>query len=313
TSRGGEERFKREGTILGRLAHEHIADLVDAGVSLSGQPYLILEYVEGDHIDRYCDDRMLNVEARVRLFLDVLVAVAHAHANLIVHRDIKPSNVLVSKDGQVKLLDFGIAKLLEAEGQEGLATLLTLEGGRAMTPEYAAPEQVTGAPVTTATDVYALGVLLYVLLTGEHPAGSGLRSVAELVKAIVDTEPKHPSDVVTTARDASEEITSNAARRTTTPEKLGRLLRGDLDTILAKALKKNPRERYASVTALADDLQRYLRHEPIAARPDTLTYRAGKFVRRNRIAVVLASLAFLAALAGVTGPVVQARRARAQR
>jgi serine/threonine-protein kinase len=311
--KGGEGRFKREGNILGRLSHPHIAELIDAGVSAAGQPYLVLEYIEGDSIDCYCDRQNLDVEARIRLFLEVLGAVAHAHANLIVHRDLKPSNVLVSKDGQAKLLDFGIAKLLEGEAEDGMATLLTVEGGRAMTPEYAAPEQVTGGPVTTATDVYALGVLLYVLLTGQHPAGTGRRSPADLVKAIVDTEPTRPSDIVTTARDTGEEITTNAARRTTTPEKLGRLLRGDLDTILAKALKKVPGERYASVTALADDLQRYLRHEPITARPDTLTYRAGKFVRRNRIAVALASLAFLAAITGVTGTLVQARRARAQR
>jgi serine/threonine protein kinase len=311
--KGGEGRFKREGSILGRLSHPHIAELIDAGVSAAGQPYLVLEYIEGDSIDGYCDRQKLDVEARIRLFLEVLGAVAHAHANLIVHRDLKPSNVLVSKDGQAKLLDFGIAKLLEGEAEDGTATLLTVEGGRAMTPEYAAPEQVTGAPVTTATDVYALGVLLYVLLTGQHPAGKGRRSPAELVKAIVDTEPTRPSDIVTTERANREETTTNAARRTTTPDKLSRLLQGDLDTIIVKALKKDPRERYASVTALADDLQRYLRHEPIAARPDTLTYRAGKFVRRNRIAVALASLAFLAAATGVTGTVVQARRARAQR
>jgi serine/threonine protein kinase len=311
--KGGEGRFKREGSILGRLSHPHIAELVDAGLSAAGQPYLVLEYVEGDSIDRYCDRRNLDVEARIRLFLEVLGAVAHAHANLIVHRDLKPSNVLVSKEGQAKLLDFGIAKLLEGEAEDGTATLLTVEGGRAMTPEYAAPEQVTGAPVTTATDVYALGVLLYVLLTGQHPAGKGRRSPAELLKAIVDTEPTSPSDIVTTETANREETTTNAARRTSTPDKLSRLLQGDLDTIIVKALKKDPRERYASVTALADDLQRYLRHEPIAARPDTLTYRAGKFVRRNRIVVVLASLAFLAAATGVTGTGVQARRARAQR
>lgn len=311
--KSGEERFKREGSILGRLAHEHIAELVDAGVSPAGQPYLVLEYVEGQHIDRYCDDRRLDVEARIRLFLNVLEAVAHAHANLIVHRDLKPSNVLVSKDGQVKLLDFGIAKLLEGEGQEGAATLLTVEGGRAMTPEYAAPEQVTGAAVTTATDVYALGVLLYVLLTGLHPAGSRLRSAADLVKAIVDTEPTRPSDVVAATKENAEETTSNAARRTTTPDKLRRLLRGDVDTIVVKALKKNPQERYASVTALADDLRRYLKHEPISARPDTLAYRAGKFVRRNRRAVALATLAVVATAAGVVGTLVQNRTARAQR
>jgi serine/threonine protein kinase/tetratricopeptide (TPR) repeat protein len=311
--KGGEARFKREGSILGRLAHPHIAELVDAGVSAAGQPYLVLEYVEGDSIDRYCDQQSLEVEARIRLFLEVLEAVAHAHANLIVHRDLKSSNVLVNKDGQVKLLDFGIAKLLEGEGEDGAATLLTVEGGRAMTPEYAAPEQVTGAPVTTATDVYALGVLLYVLLTGQHPAGSGLRSPAELVKAIVDTEPTRPSDVVTTARAIGDETATNAARRTTTPEKLSRLLRGDLDTIVAKALKKNPRERYASVTALADDLQRYLRHEPISARPDTLVYRTAKFVRRNRTVVALAALTVFAIFVGLVGTLLQARTARIQR
>ncbi len=310
--KSGEERFKREGSILGRLAHEHIADLMDAGVSPAGQPYLVLEYVEGDHIDHYCDRQNLDVEARIRLFLEVLEAVAHAHANLIVHRDLKPSNVLVSKDGQVKLLDFGIAKLLEGEGQEGAATLLTFDRGP-MTPEYAAPEQVTGASVTTATDVYALGVLLYVVLTGQHPAGSGLRSAADLVKAIVDTEPTRPSDVVTVTKENAAETATNAARRTTTPEKLSRLLRGDLDTIVAKALKKNPQERYASVTALADDLRHYLDHEPIAARPDTIVYRAAKFARRNRLAVALATLTFAATVAGIVGTLVQARTARVQR
>jgi eukaryotic-like serine/threonine-protein kinase len=312
-AKGVEARFKREGSILGRLAHPHIAELVDAGVSAAGQPYLVLEYVEGDSIDRYCDRQRLDVEARIQLFLEVLAAVAHAHANLIVHRDLKPSNVLVSKDGQVKLLDFGIAKLLEGEAEAGAATILTVEGGHAMTPEYAAPEQVTGAPITTATDVYALGVLLYELLTGQHPAGRNLRSAADLVKAIVDTEPAPPSDVVTAAKALAKETAANAARRTTTPEKLSRLLRGDLDTIVAKALKKNPQERYASVTAMADDLHRYLRHEPIAARPDTLAYRAGKFIRRNRAVVALAALTILAIGAGLVGTLMQARTARSQR
>ena len=311
--RGGEDRFKREGSILGRLAHAHIAELVDAGVSSAGQPYLVLEYVEGDHIDRYCDERMLNVEARLRLFLDVLIAVAHAHANLIVHRDLKPSNVLVSKDGQVKLLDFGIAKLLEGEGQAGEATLLTIEGGRAMTPEYAAPEQLRAEAITTATDVYALGVLLYVLLTGRHPAGTGPHTPADLVKAIVDTEPTRPSDTVAPTRAQAEITTTNATRRATTPEKLSRLLRGDLDTIVEKALKKDPQERYASVSALADDLNRYLRNEPISARPDTISYRVGKFVRRNRLAVVLTAIALMAIVAGTAGTLIQARTAREQR
>src|SRR5580658_9898275 len=195
--KGGEERFKREGSILGRLAHEHIAELVDAGVSSSGQAYLVLEYVEGDPIDQYCDQHKLDLDARIDLFLDVLAAVAHAHANLIVHRDIKPSNVLVTTGGEVKLLDFGIAKLLEGEGQMGAATLLTHEAGSALTPQYAAPEQLTGQPVTTATDVYALGVLLYVLLSGQHPVGSGSHSPAELVKAVLEIEPPRVSDATT--------------------------------------------------------------------------------------------------------------------
>ncbi len=171
-SQGGTERFKREGMILGQLAHPHIAELIDAGVTPNGEPYLVLEHVEGEHIDDYCDHRRLGVDARIRLFLDVLSAVAHAHANLIVHRDLKPSNVLVRNDGQVKLLDFGIAKLLAPHGNP-TATLLTQEAGGALTPQFAAPEQLTGGAVTTATDVYALGGLLYLLLTGQHPTGSG--------------------------------------------------------------------------------------------------------------------------------------------
>src|SRR5215831_9660739 len=174
----GEARFKREGSILSRLAHPHIARLLDAGVSPAGQPYLVLEHVDGEPIDRFCDRHRLDVDKRLRLFLDVLGAVAHAHANLIVHRDIKPSNVLVDNDGRAKLLDFGIAKLLQDEVGGGEATALTREGGRALTPEFAAPEQLTGGAVTTATDVYALGTLLYLLLTGRHPAGEARQSPA---------------------------------------------------------------------------------------------------------------------------------------
>jgi len=282
--RAVQERFRREGSILGRLTHPHIAELLDAGITAEGQPYLILEYVDGKVIDEYCDERKLDVEARVRLFLDVLAAVAHAHANLIVHRDIKPSNVLITSNGEVKLLDFGIAKLLEGEGQAGVATLLTHESGSALTPHYAAPEQLSNQPVTTATDAYALGVLLYVLLTGQHPAGPGPHSPAELLKAVLDTEPPRPS---VTAASAHDHTTAEA--RSTTPEKLVRQLRGDLDTILGKTLKKNPQERYGSVTALADDLRRYLKHEPIGARPDALSYRLRKYVRRHRLGVAVTS------------------------
>jgi serine/threonine-protein kinase len=286
--RASEERFRREGGILARLTHPHVAHLIDAGVSSAGQPYLVIEHVEGTAIDRHCDENTLSIEARVRLFLDVLAAVAHAHANLIVHRDIKPSNVLVTKDGQVKLLDFGIAKLLGEDSGSGEATMLTREGGWALTPEYAAPEQVRGEPVTTATDVYSLGVLLYVLLTGRHPSGDTKQSPAELLRAVVETD---------------------APRMST----IRRSLRGDLETIVAKALKKHPGERYASVGALADDLRRYLDHEPISARPDTLAYRAAKFVRRNRVAAGLASLVLIAVVAGLAGTVWQARRAAHER
>ncbi|MFN7934622.1 MAG: protein kinase [Bryobacteraceae bacterium] len=275
---GGEERFKREGSILARLEHPNIARLFDAGVHAGGQPYLVLEYVDGEWIDRYCDSHALEERQRVTLFLDVLASVAHAHAHLIVHRDLKPSNVLVANDGQVKLLDFGIAKLLEEEDRDAL-TLLTKDGAAPLTPQFAAPEQLTGGNVTTATDVYALSVLLYLLLSGQHPAGPGPHSPAEWMKSIVETDPRP-------------------------------LLRGDLDTIIAKALKKDPRERYPSVTAFADDLRRYLANEPIGARADTFLYRAGKFVRRNRLAVAGVAVASVALMVTAAVAVSQAVDAR---
>jgi len=302
--RAGAERFRREGDILARLTHPHIAHLVDAGVSPGGHPYLVLEHVEGERIDRYCDEHALDVDARLHLFLDVLEAVAHAHANLIVHRDLKPANVLVRVDGQVKLLDFGIAKLIEGDPQTGTTRVaemssLTREGGSALTPEYAAPEQVTGAPVTTATDVYSLGVLLYFLLSGQHPAGAGIRSTAGLVRAIVDAEPRKMSDVVVSKTEPADVLERHADRCGTTPARLRRRLQGDLDTIVAKALKKKASERYASVTALADDLRRSLHDEPISARPDSLGYRAAKFIRRHSRGVA-ASGATVVLVAGLT-------------
>jgi serine/threonine protein kinase/Flp pilus assembly protein TadD len=292
----GAERFKREGKILARLAHPHIAELIDAGVGPDGRPYLVLEYVEGEPIDQYCDSHALDVDARIRLFLDVLGAVAHAHSNLVVHRDLKPSNVLVSSNGEVKLLDFGIAKLLADDGRPS-ATQLTLEGGAGLTPRFAAPEQVTGGAITTATDVSALGVLLYVLLTGQHPAGPGPHSAAELVKAITETAPPRASDAVASAAAADGAAVRSARCRATSPDRLRRQLRGDLDTIVAKALKKSPQERYASVTALAEDLQRCLKHEPISARPDNTLYRLGKYIRRHRASVSVAAI-LLGLLAG---------------
>jgi eukaryotic-like serine/threonine-protein kinase len=278
--RAAEARFRREGTILARLTHPHIARLIDAGVSNTGQPYLVLEHVDGRHIDRYCDEEHLAIEDRIRLFLDVQSAVAHAHASLIVHRDLKPSNVLVTPDGQVKLLDFGIAKLLETDADGPAPTLLTREGDMALTPKYAAPEQVTGGPITTATDVYALGVLLFELLSGHHPTGGNAESAAEFVKAVVDTEPTRLSAAF--GRGANTTGAEVAAKRSTTPERLRRSLRGDLETILAKALKVNPAERYKTVSEFADDLRRFLDHQPIAARTDALGYRTAKFIRRHR-------------------------------
>jgi len=297
---GGIERFQREGRILGQLCHPNIAELIDAGVTAAGEPYLVLEHVDGLPIHEYCDGKKLDVHSRIRLFLDVLSAVGQAHTNLIVHRDLKPSNVLVRKDGTVKLLDFGIAKLLADEVTPAAATQLTLDGGVALTPLFAAPEQITGAAITTATDIYALGALLYLLLTGQHPAG-GQTSPAELVKAIVETEPRRASDVPANTAD------NVADWRSTTPERLRRQLRGDLDTILRKVLKKNPTERYSSVTSLADDLQRYLRHEPISARPDTLAYRATKFVRRNRVSFAAAVFAVSLVLAASAVAIYQRR------
>ena len=311
--RAGEQRFRREGNILARLTHPHIARLLDAGVAATGQPYLVLEFVEGERIDRYCDGARLDVAGRLRLFLDVLAAVAQAHANLIVHRDIKPSNVLVASTGVVKLLDFGIAKLLEDEAEAGEASELTREAGRALTPEFAAPEQILGAPVTTATDVYALGVLLFVLLGGQHPVGGNARSPAALIKDIVDAAAPRLSDAVTSTRTLSAEtLSDNAARRAATPEKLGHLLRGDLDNIVAKALKKNPQERYGSVIAFADDIRRYLEHQPVSARRDSFGYRTAKFVRRNRMQVALSAAVVLALLAGLGGTITQAGRATRQ-
>lgn len=296
-SPGVAERFKREGRILGQLRHPNIAELIDAGLTPKGEPYLVLEYVSGEQIDEYCDKNKLGVEARIRLFLDVLGAIAHAHANLIVHRDIKPSNILVSANGEVKLLDFGVAKLLVESTSAASATLLTHEGGAAMTPLFAAPEQVTGGSITTATDIYALGVTLYLLLTGQHPAGPGPHTPLDLIKSITEIEPRLASQA------AAAKDTAFSKKRSGTPEKLDRLLRGDLDTILAKALKKNPIERYASVAALDEDLRRYLRQEPIAARPDTVSYRMGKYVRRHRVGV---GIAMLLALLLVGFSVVQA-------
>ena len=293
----GEHRFRREGSILGRLSHPHIAGLLDAGISPAGQPYLVLEYIDGDHIDRYCDRHKLNIRGRIRLFLGVLEAVSHAHEQSVVHRDLKPANILVRHDGQVKLLDFGIAKLLEDGEQPGRAP----ESIRMLTPEYAAPEQIAGGAVTAATDVYALGVLLNLLLTGCHPAGAAARTHADLVRSILDSEPARPSDIAVSGDGDTDAAERHAMRRATTPKRLGRELHGDLDTIVAKALKKRPEERYVSARALAADLQCFLSHEPIRARPDSIVYRTGRFLRRHRWRVAAAALATALTAATIAG------------
>jgi len=312
------QRFEREGRILARLEHPHIARLLDAGVASDGdggQPYLVLELVRGEPIDRWCDDRQLAVEGRLRLFVDVALAVAAAHAKLVVHRDLKPGNVLVDGQGQVKLLDFGIARLLD-EGEDGTApsasstSLATRTGQRAYTPAWAAPEQVRGEPVSTATDVWALGVLLCQLLTGRHP--SGLPWTSELtawMHAAALPDMKRPSQLASQGEAAA----ALAAARGLPPLRLAKRLQGELDQIVLRALAEEPGRRYASAQALADDVQRHLRNEPVSAVADTVAYRATKFVRRNRLAVGAASTTLLALLAGVVGTTWQALEARAQR
>jgi len=287
--RPAEQRFVREGSVLAKLQHPNIAQLIDAGVALSGQPFLVLEYVQGERIDRYVELHGLDVEARVRLFLDVLAAVAHAHSRLIVHRDIKPSNILVTADGTVKLLDFGIAALLGPEEQQ-----LTREVDLGLTPEYAAPEQLLKQPVTTATDVYALGVVLFVMLAGRHPHDPEGKSTLEIARATLDCDPPQPSKV---ADDSSR----------------GRALRGDLDNIIAKALRKDAGERYGTAEAFAQDLRFYLAHQPVSARADTVAYRAGKFIRRHRAGVLMTAVTAVALVAATILTTVQMIEASRQR
>lgn len=306
----GEARFRREGTLLARLSHPNIARLLDAGVADLGQPYLVLEYVEGTRIDRFADDRRLPVLERTALVVQVADAVAHAHANLVVHRDLKPSNILVDTSGRVKLLDFGIATLLDTGAQTGL----TRTGHAPLTPEYAAPEQAAGKGITTATDVYALGVLLYLLLTGRHPAGAALDSPAALMRAIVSDEPPPLSDAVSIDDDRDGlKPPDRAARRSTTVARLRATLRGDLDNIVAKALQKTPAHRYPDARALADDLRRYQRHEPVHARADRWAYRAGKFLRRHQTAAIAAALLVITVLAGAAATAWQAMTAARER
>jgi len=270
-----EQRFGREGRVLARLQHPNVARLLDAGVEAGRQPYLVLEYVRGQRIDEYCNEHALGIEERIRLFLDVLAAVAHAHSNLVVHRDLKPSNILVTEQGEVKLLDFGIAALLSTGGDD--LTPLTRHMGPGLTPGYASPEQLLGQPITTAADVFALGIVLFELLAGRRPwrARDEPQTSAEVIRLTLETDAPHLSDV---------------AEQT----QWQRSLRGDLDNIVAMALRRNPDERYRTAEAFAQDLRRHLAHEPVSARPRSFRYVIAKFVQRNRTAVLSATVMVLA-------------------
>ncbi|MEP7244299.1 MAG: protein kinase [Gammaproteobacteria bacterium] len=278
------QRVARERDILAGLAHPNIARLYDAGFTEGGQPYLALEYVPGAPLLAYCDQHRLGITQRLRLFQQVLRAVQYAHGHLVVHRDIKPSNVMVGPDGQAMLLDFGIAKLT-GPAAPGEAVHTQMEGVL-LTPDQASPEQITGQPVTTASDIYSLGVLLFELLTGERPYRLKRVSRAALEEAILAIEPRRPSQSV--------EKRATAETRSTTPKMLERELRGDLDTIVLHALKKVPAERYATADAFSQDIEHYLRGEPVSARPDSAWYRARKFVARHRFPVLVGSAALAA-------------------
>jgi non-specific serine/threonine protein kinase/serine/threonine-protein kinase len=285
-------RFLLERRVLARLEHPNIARLLDAGTTESRTPYLVMEYVEGTPIDRYCDEQRLAIADRLELFRTVCQAVHHAHQSLVVHRDLKPSNILVTTDGQVKLLDFGIAKLLADHASRPLAEVRT--GLLMLTPEYASPEQVRGESVTTASDVYSLGVVLYQLLTGSRPYQLAARTAAEAERVICETIPPRPSD-------------------TASIERHRRSLRGDLDTIVLKALAKEPGRRYLSASQLSDDLRRHLVRLPVLARRDTAAYLMGKFLRRHWIGAGAAALILLSLIAGIAATGWQAQRAEAQR
>jgi Protein kinase domain len=295
-------RFSRERDILARLEHPHIARLYDAGVTDDGLPYLAMEFVDGQPITDYCDTQRMPIKARLELFAQVLDAVQFAHANLIIHRDLKPSNIIVGTDGRVRLLDFGIAKLL-ADDESIAETQLTQLSGRALTPDYASPEQIKGEPLTTASDVYSLGVILYELLTGKRPYRLKLATPAQLEQAIIDIDPNRPS--VRILQEARKEDRREAKRR-------AKILEGDLDTITMKALQKKTAPRYTSAAELALELKRHLAFEPIQARRESGWYAFEKFVRRNRLAVGGSVVIVASLTAGLIGTLWQAKLAREQ-
>jgi serine/threonine protein kinase len=295
-------RFQQERQVLAKLEHPNIARLLDGGATDEGWPYLVMEYVEGQPIDQYCDERKLNVAERIKLFQEVCAAVQYAHQSLIVHRDLKPSNILVTENGTVKLLDFGIAKLLRTEGQE--PAHLTQTGIHLMTPEYASPEQAKGQTITTATDVYSLGVILYELLTGHRPYRMKSRLLHEVVRIICEEEPTRPSTVISVVEEVDTEgkmpstITPDGVSqvREGKPGRLKRRLTGDLDTILLMTLRKEPQRRYSSVEQFSEDLERHLTGLPLIARRGAVPYRVSKFLRRKRRLLATATLVILTAI-----------------
>jgi serine/threonine-protein kinase len=308
--------FRRERQILAGLEHPHVARLLDGGTTDEGLPYFVMEHVEGVPIDRYCDEHQLTIPERLKLFEGVCSAVQHAHRSLVVHRDLKPSNVLVTEEGVPKLLDFGIAKLLNPE-----VAGASHETVLAMTPDYASPEQVRGRAITTATDVYSLGVILYELLTGHRPYRVKTHEHVEVLKAVCEEEPERPSTAVgrTEERqkpDGTTVITTpeEAGRlRHETPEKLKRRLKGDLDAIVMSALQKDPLQRYPSVEALARDVRRYLDGQPVTARKASTSYRLRKLVERHKLGVAAGATILVLLIALAVTSTIQAARIRKER
>jgi serine/threonine protein kinase/Tfp pilus assembly protein PilF len=290
-------RFEMERQLLASLNHHNIARLLDGGLSSTGDPFLITEYVDGQTVDRYCDERKLGVEARLRIFLQVCDAVDCAHRNLVVHRDLKPGNILVSAEGVVKLLDFGTASLLAAQAD------VTATRARMLTPRYASPEQLRGERVNIATDIFSLGVILYELLTGAWPFGDPNSILRELDRSLGDVAAKPPSTVVTEGA---------ASSRSVTPEQLRRVLRGDISAIVLKALEFDPERRYESVRALAADVENFLNGRPVTARPQTAVYRTRKFLRRRWLPASAAAVFVLGLTGAVVVSVHQARMANAE-
>ncbi|MDX2115452.1 MAG: protein kinase [Planctomycetota bacterium] len=314
---GGEEdrkRFLREHRLLSALEHPNIARLLDAGTTDEGHPYFVMEYVRGVSIDRYCDENRLTMEERLGLFRKVCDAVHYVHQNLIIHRDLKPGNILVTAEGEPKLLDFGISKLANPALDPGIE--VTSPGFRLLTPRYASPEQIRNLPLTTATDVYSLGVLLYELLTGHWPYAIKTTEIRAIERAICDLEPEKPSTAVARTEGMSPDgktgpmdPTVVARARGAMPSKIRSRLRGDLDNVLLKSLDKSPRRRYQSVAEMAEDLRRHLSNETVRARPPSVRYRVSKFVRRNRGAVIAGVLLVLSLAGGAAAASYQWRRA----